>query len=111
MGLSCADIAQDNSAIRNTNNLENLIIIQVPFIPLKFSYAKYQGTIIDDDIIAVIQNMASEKNSIVEKYNSLKIVSNTALQSQALLQLKNEYCNKNKCLQCAIGNILLTGNV
>jgi hypothetical protein len=28
-----------------------------------------------------------------------------------VLQLKNEYCDKNKCLQCANGNLLLTGNV
>ncbi len=86
----------------------DLLIINT-IIPLKFSYAKEQGKEIDDDIVAVIQNITSEKNSIVEKFNTLKSVSKTALQSQALLQLKNEYCDKNKCLQCAIGNRLLGG--
>ena len=31
----------------------------------------------------------------------------TALHSQGLLQLKNEYCNHFQCLQCAVGNSIL----
>lgn len=76
-------------------------------IPIKFTYAKYQGKQIEQDIINLIQNIASEKNSIIKKFNSLKKVSTSALQTQGLLQLKNEYCIKNKCLQCAIGSSLL----
>ncbi|MGB1309508.1 MAG: DUF2851 domain-containing protein, partial [Oceanihabitans sp.] len=41
------------------------------------------------------------------KFQQLKPISKSAMQSQALLQLKTEYCDKNKCLQCAIGNKLL----
>ena len=50
----------------------------------------------------------SEKNSILEKFLKLKTLSSSALESQALIQLKNEYCDKNRCLQCAIGNEILT---
>jgi hypothetical protein len=88
----------------------DLLLINT-IIPLKFSYAKHQGKVTDQEIVDIIQNITSEKNSVVEKFNSLKKVSTSALQSQAVLQLKNEYCDKNKCLQCAIGNLLLTGNV
>ncbi|MCF7569513.1 DUF2851 family protein [Sabulilitoribacter arenilitoris] len=76
-------------------------------IPIKFAYAKYQCKQIEEDIIKLIQQITSEKNSIIEKFNSLKKVSASALQSQGLLQLKNEYCNNNACLQCAVGNTLL----
>ena len=55
----------------------------------------------------MLQQITSEKNSIVDKFNGLKKVSHSALESQALLQLKNEYCDKNKCLKCAVGNSLL----
>ena len=92
-----------------TKSFIDLLLINT-IIPIKFSYAKYQGKFIDEEIIEIIQNITSEKNSIVEKFNSFKPISTSALQSQAILQLKNEYCDKNKCLQCAIGNILLTGN-
>lgn len=84
----------------------DLLVINT-IIPLKFSYAKFLGQNIDDSIINLMESIASEKNSIIEKFNSFKLISTSALQSQALIQLKNEYCNKNKCLQCAVGNSLL----
>ncbi|WP_418603089.1 DUF2851 family protein [Hwangdonia sp.] len=76
-------------------------------IPIKFAYAKYRGKQVEADIVKLMRHISSEKNSVIEKFNALKKVSTSALQSQALLQLKNEYCTKNKCLQCAIGNTLL----
>lgn len=85
----------------------DLLIINT-IIPLQFSYAKYQGKSVEEDILNIMQQLASEKNSIVNKFNSLKPVSKSALQSQALIQLKTEYCDKNKCLQCVVGNTLLT---
>ena len=48
------------------------LLLTNTIIPLKFSYAKYQGKVIDDEIIEIIQHITSEKNSIVEKFNSLK---------------------------------------
>ena len=90
-----------------TKSFIDLLLINT-IIPLKFSYAKYQGKVIDEEIIEIIQNITSEKNSIVEKFNSIKPIATSALQSQAILQLKNEYCNKNKCLQCAIGNAIIS---
>ncbi|GGK25413.1 hypothetical protein GCM10007962_19640 [Yeosuana aromativorans] len=87
----------------------DLLLINT-IIPVKFAYANHVGKHIDDAIVTLVQEIASEKNSIVDKFNSLKKVSTSALQSQALLQLKNNYCDKNKCLQCAIGSEILTGN-
>ena len=92
-----------------TKQFIDLLLINT-IIPLKFSYAKFQGHNIDDLIIKLIESISTEKNSIVEKFNSIKQVPTSALQSQGLLQLKDDYCNKNKCLQCAIGNSLLHGN-
>lgn len=84
----------------------DLLLINT-LIPLKFSYSKYQGKSNEDAVLELVLNISSEKNSIVEKFNSIKNVSQNAMQSQALIQLKNEYCDKNKCLKCAIGNKLL----
>jgi len=61
-------------------------------------------------LLKLIQQISSEKNSIINKFNSLKPVAKSGLQSQALIQLKNNYCSKNKCLQCAIGNVVLNRN-
>lgn len=91
-----------------TKSFIDLLLINT-IVPIKFSYAKHQGKNIDEFLLKLIQEIASEKNSIVEKFNELKPVSKSALHSQALIQLKKEYCDKNKCLQCAIGSSILKG--
>jgi hypothetical protein len=90
-----------------TNVFIDLLLINT-IIPLKFSYAKYQGKQIDEEMVLLMQKLTSEKNSIINKFETLKKVSTSALQSQAFLELKNEYCSKNKCLQCAVGNFILS---
>ena len=92
-----------------SNSFIDLLIINT-ILPLKFSYAKHLGEPVDDIILNIIQEIESENNSIVNTFNSLRHVSKTALQSQGFIQLKTEYCLKNKCLQCAIGNSLLSSS-
>jgi len=87
----------------------DLLLINT-LIPIKFGYAHFLGKEIEDSILNLIHVIPSEKNRVIEKFNELKSVSKNALQSQALIQLKNEYCDKNKCLQCAIGSSILTRN-
>ncbi|GGG54479.1 DUF2851 family protein [Bizionia arctica] len=84
----------------------DLLLINT-IIPLKFAYSRYQGTDINETLLELIQHIPSEKNSIVQAFNKLKNVSHSALQSQGLIQLKSEYCDKNKCVQCVIGNMLI----
>ncbi|MDH7913152.1 DUF2851 family protein [Winogradskyella sp. SYSU M77433] len=89
-----------------TKSFIDLLIINT-VIPIKFSYAKSQGKSIDDDLFQLIKQIKIEKNSIVSKFLDLKPLEKHALNSQALLQLKLNYCDKNKCLQCAVGNSLI----
>jgi len=84
----------------------DLIIINT-IIPLQFAYAKSQGKEISEDLIQILNEVASEKNAIIDKFSSFGIKSKNAFESQSLLQLKNEYCNKSRCLECAIGMELL----
>ena len=85
----------------------DLLLINT-IIPIKFAFAKQFGIGINNDVLNLIREIKSEDNSIVSKFQSLKPISKSALDSQALLQLKNNYCAKNKCLDCAVGNKLLT---
>ena len=84
----------------------DLIIINT-IIPLQFAYAKSQGKENSEDLIQLLNEVAPEKNAIMDKFNSFGIKSKNAFESQSLLQLKNEYCNKSRCLECAIGMELL----
>jgi hypothetical protein len=84
----------------------DLILINT-IIPLKFLYSQSRGEVIEESIIQLIQQVSSEKNSIISKFSELKVKSKNALESQALIELKNNYCTKKRCLQCAIGSSLL----
>ena len=84
----------------------NLLIINT-IIPFRFTYAKSQGREISEEDIYFLEQIASEKNAIIDKFKSVGIASKNAFESQSLLQLKNEYCNKSACLQCAVGLELL----
>jgi hypothetical protein len=84
----------------------DLIVINT-IIPIQFAFAKSQGKEISEDLISFLNEVAAEKNAIIEKFTSFGILSKTAFETQSLLQLKNEYCNKSKCLECAIGMELM----
>jgi hypothetical protein len=83
------------------------LIVLNTVIPLQFAYAKSLGREVSEDLITILNHVDPEKNSIVEKFSSFGLKSQNAFETQSLLQLKNEYCNKNKCLDCAIGMELL----
>ncbi len=83
------------------------LIVLNTIIPLQFAYAKSQGKQVSEDLIAILNQVEPEKNSIIDKFSSFGIKPKNAFDTQSLLQLKNEYCNKNKCLDCAIGIELL----
>ncbi|MCH9822457.1 MAG: DUF2851 domain-containing protein, partial [Bacteroidetes bacterium] len=48
-----------------------------------------------------------EKNSIIERWKLIGIEAASAGKTQALIELKNSYCSKKKCLFCGIGNQIL----
>lgn len=89
-----------------TRKFIDLLIIN-SVLPVKFSYARHHGADELETIIAIASEIASEDNSIVTKFNAIKPMAENAFQSQALLELKNEYCDKNRCLQCAIGHQII----
>jgi len=89
-----------------TKSFVDLLLINT-IIPLKFMHLKSLGITDYSAIFSIIEQIKPEINTIITKFNELKIKSNNARETQALLQLKNEYCNKQLCLQCAVGMELL----
>jgi len=50
-----------------------------------------------------LQMLPAENNTITRKWAQLGVKHSTAYESQALIELYNEHCTKNKCLSCEIG--------
>ncbi len=57
--------------------------------------------------ISWMEQLNAEKNSITRGFEELGVSNQSAFDSQALIQLKNVYCNYKLCLQCAVGNQVL----
>jgi hypothetical protein len=73
-----------------------------------YSYGSYlqQPTYVDKSL-ELLENLPLEDNIIVNEFGDLGVKAKSAFESQALLELRNSYCNHKKCLQCGIGNKIL----
>ena len=98
--------SQTNRPKKLTKAFIDLLLVNT-VIPLKFAYNQYLGKDDHEELLILIQQIKPEKNTIVQKYDELRPEAASAMQSQALIQLKNEYCTKHQCLQCSVGNWLL----
>jgi hypothetical protein len=73
-----------------------------------FSYGKHnQIQYYINRSLQLLEHLPNENNTIVADFSTLGVKIKTAFESQALLELKNSYCNYKKCLQCGVGNKIL----
>ena len=86
------------------------LIVLNTIIPIRFAYNQSVGIEDTESLVQIVQSIAPEKNAIIDRFNSFGISAQNAFQTQALLQLKKEYCDKSRCLECQIGIELIKGN-
>lgn len=89
-----------------SNSFLDLLMINT-IIPLKFCYQQYQGNENNDSLLKMMMLIKKEENSIVANFRKLDVSIKDAKESQSYIQLYNEYCVKDKCLECAIGASLI----
>lgn len=77
--------------------------------PLLFLYGKHKDDAqFKDRALRFLEELGPEKNSAIARWKELGFQPDSAYQTQALLQLKKRYCDRKKCLQCAIGHAILS---
>lgn len=86
------------------NSVDILIINTV--IPFLFVFFKKKGEDIEK-VLSFLEEIPAEKNTIIQKWDSLGFKSKKAFDTQAFIQLKKQYCDLKKCLQCPIGHQVL----
>lgn len=85
----------------------HLLVINT-IAPFLFLYGKLRGEDrYQDKAFQLLEQIPPENNHIIEHWQELGMTPNSAYQTQALLQLKNQYCDQKRCLDCAIGNAIL----
>jgi hypothetical protein len=94
---------------KHTGSLAADILLINAVIPVIFVYGQSRNNPdISERAIGFLEEVAPEENVITSEWKSAGIVAESAFYSQALIQLRNEYCKKRKCLDCRIGNKIIS---
>lgn len=102
------DEAQDKATAKvlGKSSIENIVINTVA--PIQFLYASRQGTDkLQEQSLQLLEDVPAEENSIIRIWAENNWAPENAAQSQAMIQLYNNYCSGRKCLDCAIGLSIL----
>ena len=84
------------------------VIIINTIVPVVFTYGKInEQESYKDKALRWLSEIRAEENTIIQSWRNAGIACLSAFDSQALLELKNNYCAEKRCLDCAIGNGIL----
>ena len=81
----------------------NLLMINTA-IPMLFAYGRHTTKeVLCDKAFDFLEQLKAENNHIIRMWQQVGLPVKTAGDSQALIQLKKEYCDKKECLRCRFG--------
>jgi hypothetical protein len=84
------------------SSIENIVINTIA--PIQFLYAKKQGTqALQEQSLQLLEAVPAEGNKITRLWDEHGWQPVNAAQSQAMIQLYNNYCAQKRCLECTIG--------
>jgi hypothetical protein len=94
---------------KNTGRQAVDILLINAVIPVVFTYGKERGRPdYCERALSFLEETAPEENSIITEWENAGVVSESAFCTQALIELRNEYCKKRRCLDCRIGTRLIS---
>lgn len=89
----------------------NTLLINVA-IPLLHARAAAKGDFeAIERYLEMLQNLDAENNSVVRLFGDAGIECKNAFTSQALVELRREYCEKKKCIFCRWGHKMLSQEI
>lgn len=93
--------------VRLSRSSKEIILINV-MAPFYFAFGSMTG---DPDIaekgVDLLESINAEKNSIVNLWSRYGLKASCAFHSQAMIQLRRNYCDRSRCLDCRFGHFLL----
>jgi hypothetical protein len=94
---------------KNTGSQAADILLINAVVPLIFVYGQSRDCLdISERALTFLEKIAPEENIIISEWKAAGIIAESAFYSQALIQLRNEYCKRRKCLDCRIGNKIIS---
>jgi hypothetical protein len=105
------DIPSQNKKRKIFGNTSIDILLINAVVPFVFAYGIIQNKPeLKEKAVDWLEQIKAENNKFTRLYAGFGIKAENAMQSQAMVQLKTEYCDKKRCLNCAIGHYLLKRN-
>jgi hypothetical protein len=96
-------------SIKNTGAQAVSIFLINAVIPVIFVYGKIRdNNNICERALSFLEELPPEENSILDEWREAGIEAESSFYSQALIQLRNEYCKKRRCLECRLGSKLVS---
>lgn len=101
--LACKTVKEVGKLFDMKGTKLDLLVINT-VIPVIFAYGKATGKEeFCEKAFDLLEEIKAEDNHIVRMWQECGMDVRTAGDSQALIQLKNEYCDRRECLRCRIG--------
>ncbi len=86
--------------------IDSIVINTV--VPILFAYAKRKNIDeLQEKSVHLLESCAAEDNSIVRNWQEMGFTATSAYQTQAFIELQQQYCETKKCLYCRFGHKLL----
>ena len=105
------DGLQECLRIKGMTAASRRLLIINTVVPLLFAYGRHTS---NEDIclrsVRLLEELPAEENYILRQWQACGLKVGTAADSQALIQLKRQYCDRTDCLRCRFGYEYLKGN-
>lgn len=104
-----SDVSEETDKQLTKSSIHLIIINSVA--PILFAYGRYKG---EDSLCEkaynLWENIKPEKNHIITEWANAGITAQHAGDTQALLQLTHNYCERHDCLRCRFGYEFISKN-
>lgn len=102
------DQLSGRSSVKRFGSMQADIVIINAWVPLLFVYGAEHGQEqYKDQALALLGQMDAENNAVMRQWREAGVTATNAAESQALLQLKDSYCSRHRCLECRMGYHIL----
>lgn len=107
--IDCKDVSDIGKLYGIKGAKLELLTINVA-VPAIFAYGRnHAKESLCERAFDILESLKAEDNNIVRMWQDCGLTIKSANDSQALIQLKKEYCDKKECLRCRFGYEFLSG--
>ncbi|MDX9947744.1 MAG: DUF2851 family protein [Bacteroidales bacterium] len=94
---------------KHTGDQASDILLINAVMPMIFIYGRtHDDRKLCDRALDLLADIDPERNSVIRDWTLAGMVPESAFDTQALIQLTDEYCSKRKCLDCRIGSSVIS---